>query len=52
MSNLEPVLLRRETWSSRRLHAHFAKKQGKNHVNENLEKTPKHIMLTERTHQC
>ena len=28
------------------------KKEKKNHVNENLEKTPKHVMLTERTHQC
>ena len=50
MSNLEPVLPRRETWSLRRLHANFEQKQEKNHVNESLEKTLKHIMLTERTH--
>ena len=50
MSNLEPVLPRSETWSLRRLHANFEQKQEKNHVNESLEKTLKHIMLTERTH--
>ena len=50
MSNLEQVLPRRETWSLRRLHANFEQKQEKNHVNESLEKTLKHIMLTERTH--
>ena len=52
MSNSEPVLPWRETWSLRRLHANFEQKQEKNHVNENLEKTPKHVMLTERKHQC
>ena len=47
MSNSELVLPRRETWSSRRLHANFDQKQEKkNHVKENLEKTPKHVMLT------
>ena len=47
MSNLEPDLSGLYTWSPRRLHADFEQKQEKNHVNENLEKTPKHIMLTE-----
>ena len=47
MFNLEPDLSGLETWSLRRLHADFQQKQEKNHVNENLEKTPKHIMLTE-----
>ena len=46
-----PVLPRHETWTSRHLHANFEEKQEKNHVNENLENTPKHIMLTKRTHQ-
>ena len=47
MSNLEPDLSGLYTWSPRRLHADFEQKQEKNHVSENLEKTPKHIMLTE-----
>ena len=46
MSKLEPILPRRETWSLRRLHAKFDQKQEKNHVKENLEKTPRHVMLT------
>ena len=45
------VLPRHETCSSRRLHANFEEKQEKTYVNENLENTPKHIMLTEKTHQ-
>ena len=47
MCNLEPDLSGLETWSPRRLQANFEQKQEKNHVNENLEKTSKHIMLTE-----
>ena len=44
-------LPRHETCSSRRLHANVEEKQEKTYVNENLENTPKHIMLTEKTHQ-
>ena len=48
------VLSRYETWSSRRSHTNFfrAKTRKKNHVNENLEKTPNYVILTKRTHQC
>ena len=44
ISQKNPVLPRHETWSSRRLHANFEQKQEKNHINENLENSPKHIM--------
>ena len=38
MSNLEPVLPRRETWSSRRLHANFDQKQEKKSCQRKLRK--------------
>ena len=51
MSNLEPSPFARLGPRAACMQI-SSKNKKKNHVNENLEKTPKHVILTERTHPC